>query len=249
MNHKSIPQQKSRQAGQVVRIIAFIIALVLALLILLIATYWKRPMESAQGSSAPASSSVKAQEPEKEQEKHEQRNDGLLIVKNGREVGKGPLSPLYTSLGGIRIGDTQEQVLALLGEPDERTQARSTPYPQWYYKDHDLYILFYRNGENEPAGGAVYIRAGEQSALKLKDRRTSPSIAIGDGLEQLLELYRPIAGTADNGTTRNFWIRGSELAVTGFYKPVVQILMKEGRITSIALENEDDNPNFESATE
>jgi hypothetical protein len=102
--------------------------------------------------------------------------------------------------------------------------------------------MFYRNGENEPAGGAVYIRIGEQSDLKLNDRRTSPSVAIGDGLERLLELYRPIGGTADGGATRNFWIRGSERAVTGFYKPVVHVLMKEGRITSIALENEDDNP-------
>ncbi|TMV44126.1 outer membrane protein assembly factor BamE [Paenibacillus mesophilus] len=243
MDPKPKLRHNSKAAGRVVRNLALIIGIVLAGLLLLVATRWKQPLESEKGTLVFSSSSAQVQELGEEQRKQEQREDNdVLIVKNGREVGNGPLSPIYTSLGGIRIGDTQEQVLALLGEPSERTQARSTPYPQWYYKNHDLYILFYRNGENEPAGGAVSIRISEQSALKLNDRRAAPSIAIGDGLERLLELYRPIAGTAGDGTTRNFWIRGSELGVTGFYKPVVQILMKEGRITNITLENEDDNP-------
>lgn len=167
----------------------------------------------------------------------------VRLVKNGREVGKGPISRIDTTIGGIRLGDSQKQVLAILGEPTERSQARGTPYPLWYYRDKDLYVQFYRMGENEAPGGAVSIRIQEHSPLKLNDRRTASMLEIGDNLERLLEVYHPIGGTAENGSTRNFWIRGSELAQNGFYKPVIHIMMKEDRIVIIGMENEDEDPN------
>lgn len=159
-----------------------------------------------------------------QQGREQHPKEGLYLVKNGRDVGKGPLSAMDTTVGGVQLGETQEQVLALLGEPSERSQAHSTPYPLWHYMDQDLYIMFYRNGENGPAGGVISVRIGDRSTLKLNDRRSTPTIAIGDGLDRMLELYRPIGGTPDDGAVRNFWIRGEDRAQTGLYKPLYTCL-------------------------
>jgi hypothetical protein len=234
----------SRRPTRIARAAVIVLTAGIVGVLLLVATCSEQsqPAEEAVSASNGLPKQAADKKIEQQQGREEQLNEGLYLVKNGRDVGKGPVSAMYTTVGGVRLGDTQEQVLALLGEPSERSQARSTPYPLWHYMDQDLYIMFYRNGENESAGGVISVRLGGRSTLKLNDRRSAPSIAIGDGLDRVLELYRPIGGTPDEGAVRNFWVRGEDRAQTGLYKPSVHVLMKEGRITSISLENEDEDP-------
>jgi len=247
----TIPQSDHRQrvsnSAFSIRKSEWILLIGLAVIILLLVYGWAQMTTDGKNrrEPSPVLSPVQVTSNEK-QDSGDDRMEyaaGIRLVKNGLEVGKGPVSRIDTAIGGIRLGDTQEQVRAVLGEPTERSQARGTPYPQWYYRDQDMYVLFYRTGENEVPGGAVSIRIDERSPSVLSDRRTAPKLAIGDNLEQLLKVYRPVDGTSAEGPVRNFWIRGSEQSGNGLYKPVVQIRMKEGRIVSIGLENEDEDPN------
>ncbi|PYI54045.1 hypothetical protein [Paenibacillus flagellatus] len=207
---------------------------------------WKQPPGTGKDvpEPIPAPSVVRppTTEPESPPASEEPDADGVYVVRNGSEVGQGPVSRTHTTLGGIRIGDTQEQVRALLGEPGERTIAAGTPYPLWRYPEWDMDVTFYRKAEIEPAGGVLSVSIGARSSQRLTDR-VAGGIAAGDGLDRLLELYRPLGGTADDGTERRFWIRGSEPAGNGLYKPVVRIAMKEGRVSGISLDNEGDDPN------
>ncbi|MDO3678631.1 hypothetical protein [Paenibacillus ehimensis] len=147
------------------------------------------------------------------------------------EKGPGPLTKENTSIGGIRIGDTQEQVKSLLGEPTKITNGGGgTPEVEWYYEKQNTRILFYRNSENEPIGGVENILLASPSTLK-----TDKNIGIGDSAEQLMKSYKKIE--TDGKKTLGYWVTGAN-HTEGVYHPYLLFLMDDNnRIKNIQLSN------------
>jgi hypothetical protein len=111
-------------------------------------------------------------------------SEKLKIVKDPNEIKPGTLTKENVSLAGIHIGDSQEQVLKLYGEPNKKEQIHSTPFLGWYYDDLGLLVAFYRKGEREPIEGVVDIQISEPSKLT-----TNSGIRIGDSLESIVNRY------------------------------------------------------------
>ncbi|WP_259617691.1 outer membrane protein assembly factor BamE [Paenibacillus doosanensis] len=137
------------------------------------------------------------------------------IVANGKLAGKGPVTKANTSIGGIHIGDSQDQVRRLLGEPSKiRNGGGGTPDIMWYYEHENAYISFYRHGEKEPVGGVDEIQINNPSGLK-----TNKNIGIGSSVQELLSAYPDVAQSKpspENSTT--YWLNGTRLE-EGFYYP------------------------------
>lgn len=65
-------------------------------------------------------------------------SEKVKIIKDSSEIKPGTLTKENVSLAGIHIGDSQEQVLKLYGEPTKKEMVHSTPFLEWYYDDLGL---------------------------------------------------------------------------------------------------------------
>lgn len=155
--------------------------------------------------------------------------DGTIIVDNAGELGPGPLTKANSSIGGIHIGDTLEQVRKLLGEPDEIKSAHGTGELQWFYEKENTYIFFYRESEKGPVEGVSGIKIVGPSALK-----NEKGIGIGDSVEKLIENYTPL-GKGSRGI--GYWVMGKNYN-EGYYHPKYLFLLdSEKKIQSMDLGN------------
>jgi len=165
----------------------------------------------------------------------------IRIVEDGMEIGPGPLTKENISLAGIHIGDSQEQVLELYGEPNRKKQVHSTPFPGWDYDDLGLLVMFYRRGEQEPVEGVVDIRISAPSNLT-----TDTGIGIGDSLESIVNKHTGVYGFEPNAetNTRYIFIAGTDKAKNelNLYYPRLDFLLKNNQITHINLTNELERP-------
>jgi len=166
-----------------------------------------------------------------------------IVENNASEAGPGPLTKENVSLAGIHIGDSQEQVLKLYGEPTKKEMVHSTPFLGWYYENLGLSVSFYRRGEREPIEGVVDIQISEPSKL-----RTNMGIGIGDSLESIVNRYTEVCGYKPDETNSQYiFITGTNKTKNenlGFvlYYPRLDILLKNNQISNIGLTNELERP-------
>lgn len=147
------------------------------------------------------------------------------------EKGPGPLTKGNTSIGEIHIGDTQDKVKSLLGEPDEVNQVHSTPEIEWYYKNENIRVRFYRKGEKEPIGGVESVLLNNPSSLK-----TNKDVGIGDSVDKLLQSYEKVEPSEGKIPT-NYWVTGSTFT-EGVYHPFLRFRVDEkNNIQEIVLSN------------
>jgi len=100
----------------------------------------------------------------------------IQIVKS---QGPGPLDRRSISIAGIYLDDTQEEVLKKLGEPTEKGIEHSTPFPQWYYKDLNMYVSFYSDGSLDEKEGGV-VRISVAAPTDKEKTKTNYGFGIGD---------------------------------------------------------------------
>jgi len=165
-----------------------------------------------------------------------------IVEHNASEAGSGPLTKKNVSLADIHIGDSQEQVLKLYGEPTKKEQVHSTPFLGWYYEDSGLFVAFYRSGEREPIEGVVDIQISEPSKLTI-----NTGIGIGDSLESILNKYNEVYGFKPHAetNTRSVFIAGTDKAKNeklDLYYPRLDFFLKNDQITHIKLTNELERP-------
>ena len=167
----------------------------------------------------------------------------IRIVKDEKEADQGSLTKENVSLAGIHIGDSQEQVLELYGEPNRKEQVHSTPFPGWSYDDLGLLVMFYRRGEQEPVEGVVDIRISAPSKLT-----TDTGIGIGDSLESIVNNYDEVYGYKHQGEYYNIIVTGVNKVEYGspekyiLYYPELSFDVKNNKITQITLSNQQRRP-------
>jgi len=150
----------------------------------------------------------------------------IRIVRSPSEGGPGPLTGENASIGGIHIGDSRDAVSNILGEPSEiREGGGGTPFVQWYYEQHNVYVSFYRASETGPVGGVAAIAVSSPSTLK-----TDKHIGTGDSLASVAAAYDSVLGTGELDGIVNLWINGAR-AVEGFFVPQLHFVLHDGRIT------------------
>ena len=169
------------------------------------------------------------------------------IIKNIEEAGPGPLTKENVSLAGIHIGDSQEQVLKLYGEPTKKADVYPGAFYKWDYEDLGLSITFYRRGEQEPVEGVLDVKISAPSKLT-----TNTGIGIGDSLESILNKYDEVYGSKRQGEYRSVFINGankyevespgSKEKIFVTYYPDLIFELEHNRITNIILSNEQHRP-------
>jgi hypothetical protein len=167
----------------------------------------------------------------------ESSHTSIQIVTNSTEIGPGPLDKGNIAIGGIYLDDTQEEVLKKLGEPTEKGIEHSTPFPQWYYKDLNMYVSFFSNGSpNAKVGGVVRIIVNSPSTDKTK---TNYGFGIGDKVGSLEKSFRKIYAyePREDTQTQTLYITGEEKQGDQ-YLPSLMILTKNNVIDRMVLSNE-----------
>ncbi|RUS47583.1 hypothetical protein [Cohnella sp. AR92] len=156
----------------------------------------------------------------------------IRIVRNGKEAGPGPLTNENVSIAGIRIGDSQDQVRGILGEPSSfQNGGGGSPDIWWTYEERDLSVSFYRTGEKEPAGGVDAIKLN--SASKMRSRN---SIGIGSTRKEILAAY-PEAVQSESTAAQGLytlWITGMTES-EGFHTPTLILSLSEDKVTHMEL--------------
>lgn len=165
---------------------------------------------------------------------HTASSSSIRHIDDTSQVKPGTLDPAKASLGGIYIGDSQSHVGELYGAPTQITQAHGTPFLMWYYKNLNMYVLFYRNSENAPAGVVVEIQVNAPSKVK-----TETGIKIGSSLKDISRTYPTVYVTGDGW---NAWVVGARKTPFGMYYPSYQFLLYQGKVTGITLSNEEMKP-------
>lgn len=167
----------------------------------------------------------------------------IHIVNNSSEAGPGPLTKENVSLAGIHIGDSQEQVFKLYGEPTEKEQFHSTPFHGWIhgwnYEELGLFVSFYRKNEFEPIQGVVDVLVSAPSTL-----HTNTGIGIGDSIEKIVDNYDSVNGSKihDPGNYRDIWINGAnkfsiENSNDFYYYPTLRANLQNEHVIRIELSN------------
>jgi len=152
-------------------------------------------------------------------------NDTIVETKTRPiERGPGPLTKENTSIGGVHIGDTQEKVKALLGEPSKISQVHSTPEIEWFYEKENMGVRFYRNGEKEPLGGVESIIVHSPSSMK-----TNKNVGIGDSANNLLKSYEKVEATKVNEKPTGYWVTGSSFT-ENVYHPFLMFRVDENNV-------------------
>jgi hypothetical protein len=103
----------------------------------------------------------------------------IQIIREAEEMGPGPLDRRSISIAGIYLDDTQEEVLKKLGEPTEKGIEHSTPFPQWYYKDLNMYVSFFSDGSSDEKVGGV-VRISVTAPTDKEKTKTNYGFGIGD---------------------------------------------------------------------
>ena len=154
----------------------------------------------------------------------------IQFVNSAREGGAGPLTKESVSIGGLRIGDSQESAIERLGEPSFIQESGwGTQFVHWHYEQHNVYIDFYRTAETEPVGGVASIVVNAPSTLK-----TDKDVGIGDDLAAILQAYDHVLVTEETDGVMNVYINGTH-EEERFYVPQLHFLLEHGRITHFEL--------------
>ena len=109
----------------------------------------------------------------------EPSSTNIQIITDSEEMSPGPLDRRSISIAGIYLDDTQEEVLKKLGEPTEKGIEHSTPFPQWYYKDLNMYVSFYSDGSSDEKVGGV-VRILVVAPTDKEKTKTNYGFGIGD---------------------------------------------------------------------
>lgn len=171
-------------------------------------------------------------------------SEKVKIIKNPSEMKPGTLTKENVSLGGIHIGDSQEQVFKLYGEPSKKELVHSTPFLRWYYENLGLSVSFFRRGERETIEGVVDIQILEHSKLT-----TNTGIGIGDSLKSILNSHTEVYGYKPHNETNTQYIltpgtnkaKNENLDYELCY-PRLDFFLKNNQITHIQLTNELERP-------
>ncbi|SIR50369.1 hypothetical protein SAMN05880570_4025 [Paenibacillus sp. RU4T] len=134
------------------------------------------------------------------------------------------------SIGEIQLGDSQEKVRKLYGEPDEKGVVNSTPFPYWRYNKSNLTIQFYRKGDTEPVGGVVSIEVKGDSSLK-----TNQLIGIDSSLNDIANAYGEIY-VSNNPKDRWVWLVGENVSEKNHY-PQLTFGLTDEKVVSIEFNN------------
>jgi hypothetical protein len=148
------------------------------------------------------------------------------------ERGPGPLTKENTSLGGVHIGDTQEKVKAILGEPSKKSQVHSTPEIEWFYEKENMGVRFYRTSEKERLGGVESIILHRPSSMK-----TNTNIGIGDSGDKLLKSYEKVEISKDKEKPTGYWVTGSTFTENVYHPHLMFRIDENNIIQDIELSN------------
>ncbi len=157
--------------------------------------------------------------------------DRIHYVKSSLDAeGNANINQENISVGGIRLGDSQEKVHELFGEPDEKGIVNSTPFPYWRYKKDNLTVQFFRKGDTEPVGGVVSISIDGPSDLK-----TNQSIGINSSLNDIINSYGEVYASIEP-KDRWVWLVGKDESEGNHY-PQLTFSLEDGKIASIDFNN------------
>jgi hypothetical protein len=145
----------------------------------------------------------------------------IQIIRDSEEMGPGPLDRRSISIAGIYLDDTQEEVLKKLGEPTEKGIEHSTPFPQWYYKDLNMYVSFYSDGSSDEKVGGV-VRILVIAPTDKEKTKTNYGFGIGDKVSSFekrfpkIYAYEPLEYPETHEISQTFYITGQEIyKITG----------------------------------
>jgi len=157
--------------------------------------------------------------------------DQIHYVKSSLDAeGSANITQQKISVGNITLGDTQEKVQELYGEPDEQGIVNSTPFPYWRYAKDNLTVQFFRKGDTEPVGGVVSISVDGPSDLK-----TNQSIGIHSSLDDIIHAYGEVYASVEP-KDRWVWLVGKGESEGNPY-PQLTFSLEDGRIASIEFNN------------
>ncbi len=130
------------------------------------------------------------------------------------------------SVGAVKLGMTESEVLAALGEPDEKSEAQmwgadGLKHSDWTFADEGLTINMVESTNGESEFVAYSINAAAPCALA-----TQKGVKIGDGKDAVLAAY----GDAIDPTTVT-----EDSIVAGTLFGGVVFTLQDGAVTSIFL--------------
>lgn len=92
------------------------------------------------------------------------------------------LTPGDFAIGGVKLGDSPDQVKNAIGVPDETTVLHGLGLPLWRYRDRDLEIGFgVSNGKTD---GVAWINGGQDFK-----GRTIRGVGIGTPADKVQQVY------------------------------------------------------------
>jgi len=158
----------------------------------------------------------------------------IHYVKNANQIGPGILSMKDSTLANIHLGDSQEKVIQMMGDPDETGVLHGTPYPYFIYNKQSVTVAFYKAGSSpqEPVGGVVEVTINGDSGFQ-----TDKGIGIGASLNDIIKAYGDVYVNSDKS---NVWINGIESKEVNrikYYPPQLQMLLLDGKIVRIEMVN------------
>ncbi len=158
----------------------------------------------------------------------------IHIINKLEDAGLGPLTEENVSIGGIRFGDSQQQVLKLYGEPSKKTTLMGNPRAgikstsEWRYDKLGLSVTF-------TYSKIVYaIGITPPSTL-----RTNTGIGIGSSLEDIVRIY----GDQVYGYKPDQRLNNQFIVITGTKQPTwatypypsLSITLRNGLVNEISL--------------
>lgn len=154
----------------------------------------------------------------------------IHIINNLEDAGPGPLTEENVWIGGVHLGNSQQQILRLYGEPSKKTALLGNdPSPEWQYEKLGLSILFTLDSK------IVYsIDISSPSNL-----RTNTGIGIGSSLEDIVRIY----GDQVYGYKPNQRLNNQFIVITGTKQPTwatypypsLSITLQNGLVNDIGL--------------
>jgi hypothetical protein len=169
----------------------------------------------------------------------------IQIIREAEEMGPGPLDRRSISIAGIYLDDTQEEVLKKLGEPTEKGIEHSTPFPQWYYKDLNMYVSFFSDGSSDEKVGGV-VRISVTAPTDKEKTKTNYGFGIGDKVSSFekrfpkIYAYNPHEDPETHEILQAFYITGKETFHITYthYRPSFWIGTVNGVIEGMELTTE-----------
>ncbi|RUS46738.1 hypothetical protein [Cohnella sp. AR92] len=164
------------------------------------------------------------------------------IVQNVKEAGQGSLTKENISIAGVHIGDTQDEVKRVLGDPSStQNGGGGSPDMWWIYDELDMSISFYRSGESDDARGVDSIIVSSGSKM-----RTQNNIGVGSTRNEAIEAYPDaVQGQPQNNGAYTMWITGTS-ENEGYFYPALILNLTDDKVTDLELTTFLIDPNIEN---